>query len=88
MLTDNSTPIDVSVRPGPTGFNYLGWVYGGHISAKVDGVDTSRLSDCLHVAAMISIRFSILRVQINSLNVKLQLYNSVSRCCLLNSGCR
>jgi AraC-like DNA-binding protein len=63
LVADEAAPIDVTVKPAPTGFNYFGWVFSGAVQVNVDGQTFPFSQNCLHVAGQIqfqdiSVRYS------------------------------
>ncbi|MEL7223598.1 MAG: AraC family transcriptional regulator [Cyanobacteria bacterium J06576_12] len=54
LVADSAKPIHQTVRPAPTGYNYIGWLFSGSIHATVNGTNMmpSQLNK-LHVAGQI-----------------------------------
>ncbi len=51
---DHEAPITAEVRPAPTGYSYIGWVYRGTVGAKDATPPNAKLQDGPHVAGQIT----------------------------------
>lgn len=54
LHADHSDEIADDVRPAPTGYSYLGWVYRGQVHAQIDGQGTDDFHDGFHIAGQIA----------------------------------
>ncbi|WP_106745370.1 helix-turn-helix domain-containing protein [Yoonia maritima] len=63
LVADETAPIDVALKPAPTGYNYLGWVFSGSVSAETKGTVQPFAENCLHVAGQIQFQDISVRYQ-------------------------